>query len=164
MGNPLGYQADKSLEGESVTVSAFIALDGSSNVIGFAPTATPPTAAGPYTRAKGLQNAIGPAGSIKTQPHTGTGVYSFTLDEPWQGAIEAWVQQNDQGAVASLAVYVDVNAGPNTSGGAFPGNNPAIAAQTVRVRFRNSSTGALADPVASTGFWLGLKLKRGQTL
>jgi len=163
VGNPLGYQADKSLEGESFTISAFVALDGSSNVIGFAPTATVPTAAGPYTRGKGLQKAIGPSGAIVTQPHTTGGTYVFTLDDPWLAGIEGWVQQTDPGAVANLNSFVDANVGPNTSGGANPGNNPALAAQTVRVRFRNNA-GTLTDPAANTGFWLGLKLKRSGTL
>ena len=159
MGNSLTNRADGSFENESISLSAFIALDGSSNVIGFAPTATPPTLAGPYTRAKGLQKAIGPAGGVVTQPHTSTGVYVFTLDDPWFAAIEAWVQQIDQGAIAQLTYAIDCNVGPNTLGGAWPGNNPALAAQTVRVRFRNNA-GTLTDPAASTGFWLGLKLKR----
>lgn len=159
MGNRLLYQADKSFEGESVSISAFIALDGSSNVIGYAPTASIPTAAGPYTRALGLQKSIGPAGGIITQPHTGTGVYVFTLDDPWYGAIEGWVQQIDPGAVNLVTPYVDANVGAAQVLGAFPGNNPALAAQTVRVRFRGT-TGTLTDPAASTGFWLGLKLRR----
>jgi hypothetical protein len=159
MGNPLSSRADGSLENESLALSAFIALDGASNVIGFMPTATPASVVGPYTRAKGLQKAIGPAGGIIIQPHTATGVYIFTLDEPWFAATEAWVQLVDQGAVAQLNAAVDANVGPNTNGGAWPGNNPALAAQTVRVRFRINA-GTLADPVANTGFWLGLKLKR----
>ncbi len=160
MGNPLSNRADGSLENESLTISAYIALDGSSNVIGFMPTATPPTAVGPYSRAKGLQKAIGPAGGIITQPHTGAGTYIFTLDEPWFAATESWVQLVDQGAVAGLSWYIDANVGPNTSGGAWPGNNPALAAQTVRIRFRSAAAGALTDPVASTAFYFGLKLKR----
>ena len=159
MGNPFANRADGSLENESISLSGFIALDGASNVIGFAPTASPPTLVGPYTRAKGLQKAIGPAGGILTQPHTATGVYLFTLDEPWFAAIEAWVQLNDQGAVAQLNYAIDCNVGPNILGGAWPGNNPALAAQTVRVRFR-ANAGALTDPQANTGFWIGLKLKR----
>ncbi len=159
MGNPLSNRADGSLENENISISGFIALDGSSNVIGYKPTTSPPTLVGPYTRALGLQRAIGQAGAVVTQPHTGAGVYVFTLDEPWQGAIEAWVQLVDQGAIAQLNYGVDVNAGANTLGGANPGNNPALAAQTVRVRFRNNA-GTLTDPAASTGFWIGLKLKR----
>jgi hypothetical protein len=161
MGNPLANRADQSLENECCVISAFIALDGSSNVIGYKPTTSPPTAAGPYTRGVGLQRAIGQAGSVATQPHTATGTYTFTLDEPWLGGIEAWVQQTDPGAVASLGAYVDANVSGSTSGGANPGCNPALAVQTIRVRFRNSSTGALTDPAANTGFWLGIKLKRG---
>lgn len=163
MGNPLGTQADKSLEGESFCISAFIALDGSSNVIGFAPTGAPFSLAGPFTRAKGLQKAIGPAGAIVTQPHLSAGVYSFTLDEPWWSGTEAWVQQIDPGAVASLNAYIDANVTSGTGLGYFPGQEPALAAQTIRVRFR-STTGVLTDPTASTGFYMGLKLKRNPTL
>ncbi len=159
MGNPFANRSDNTFENESQCLSAFIALDGSSNVIGFSPTASPPTLVGPYTRAKGLQKAIGPAGAIITQPHTGAGVYVFTLDEPWFAAVEAWVQLIDQGAVSQLNSCVDANVGPNTAGGAWPGNNPALAAQTIRIRFR-ANAGTLTDPVANTGFWLGCKLKR----
>lgn len=159
MGNPLGNRADESLENENCSISCLIALDGSANVIGYKPTTSPPTAAGPYTRGLGLQRAIGQAGAVVTQPHTGAGVYSFTLDEPWQGAIEAWVQLVDQGAVAQVQYGVDVNASGSTTGGANPGTDPAIAVQTVRVRFRNNA-GTLTDPPANSKFFLGVKLKR----
>jgi hypothetical protein len=163
VGNPLSNRATAGLENECLELGGFVALDGSSNVIGFQPTASPPTLAGPYTRLKGMQKSIGPAGGIITQPHTSAGVYVFTLDEPWFGALEAWVQLVDQGAVAQLNAGIDVNAGPNQLGGAFPGNNPALAAQTVRVRFRVAA-GTLTDPVASTGFFMGLLLKRTGTV
>jgi hypothetical protein len=160
VGNPFGNRAGGNLENETYDIFAFIALDGSSNVIGFAPTTSPPTAAGPYSRVRGLGKSIGQAGAVITQPHTSAGVYLFTLDEPWFGMVGAGVQLIDQGAVAAVNAFVDANVGPNLLGGAFPGNNPALAAQTVRVRFRTASAGALADPVASTGFWLWLELKR----
>ena len=163
MGNPFSNRADGSLENESLAISCYIALDGAANVIGYAPTASPATLVGPYTRAKGAQKAIGPAGGVITQPHTAAGTYIFNLDEPWFAATEAWVQLVDQGAVAGLSWYIDANVGPNTLGGAWPGNNPALAAQTVRIRFRSASAGALTDPVASTGFYFGLKLKRTGT-
>lgn len=160
MGNPLGYQADKSFEKEAFSLSAFFALDGSSNVIGFSPTASPPTLVGPYSRARGMQKALGPAGGVISQPHTATGTYVFLTDEPWQAATETWLQLLDQGAVAVVNYFIDVNVSANQLGGANPGCNPAIAAQTVRVRFRNNA-GALTDPVANTGFYLGMKLLRG---
>jgi hypothetical protein len=160
MGNPITNRADGSFENESVSISAYIALDGAANVIGFMPTATPPTAVGPYSRLKGAQNALGPAGAIKTQPHLSAGVYSFTLDEPWFAGTEAWVQLVDQGAVAGLSWYIDANVGPNTLGGAWPGNNPALTPQTVRIRFRSAAAGTLTDPVVSTAFYWGIKLKR----
>lgn len=163
MGNPLGFQADKSLEGESYALSAFIALDGSSNVIGFAPTASPFNIAGPYTRAKGVQKAIGPAGGIITQPHSSAGVYLFTLDEAWFAGTEAWVQLLDQGAVAQLNTMIDANVTSGQALGYFPGQEPALTAQTIRIRFRINA-GTLTDPVASTGFYFGMKLKRNPTL
>ena len=169
MGNPLGSRVDGTLEYESFMLSGFIALDGSSNVIGFKPTATPPNLAGPgnnlpYTRCRGLQKAIGPAGGVLTQPHTGTGIYQFTLDEPWFGCLEAWVQLMDQGAVAAANYFVDVNATSQTGStnlGFFPGQNQSLPAQTVKVTFRTAAAGALVNPVVNTGFWIGLKLKRG---
>lgn len=164
MGNPLGYQADKSLEGESVSASALIALDGSSNVIGYLPTGGPLVLTTLYTRAKGLQRAIGQAGSVIIQPHTATGTYVFTLDEPWFAAIEAWVQIADQGAVQQNNYAIDANVTATTASslyGFFPGQDQSLAAQTVRVRFRtNAAGGALTDPAANTKFWLGLKLRR----
>lgn len=163
MGNPFTNRADGSFENESVSLSAYVALDGSSNVIGFAPVSTPPTLVGPYSRLKGAQKSLGPAGGVIVQPHLSAGVYSFTLDEPWFAGTEAWVQLVDQGAVAGLSYYIDANVGPNTNGGAWPGNNPAIAAQTVRIRFRATATGTLTDPVASTAFYWGIKLKRTGT-
>jgi hypothetical protein len=162
MGNPLANRADGSLENESIMISGYAALDGSSNVIGYQPTATPPSAVGPYTRIRGAQKSIGPAGGVITQPHGSTGTYTFSLDDPWYAGLEAWVQLVDQGAVAQLNYGIDCNVSANTLGGALPGTNPAIAAQTVRIRFRNNA-GALTDPVANTGFWFGLKLKRTGT-
>jgi hypothetical protein len=162
MGNVLSNRADSGLENETLTISCYIALDGSSNVIGYAPTASPPGLVGPYTRAYGVQKAIGPAGAIITQPHTSTGLYTFTLDEPWYAAHEAWVQQTDQGAVASLTPYIDLNVTANQLGGAFPGCNPAIAPQTILIHFRAAASGAPTNPAVNTAFWFGVKLRRGQ--
>lgn len=164
MGNPLGWQADKSIEGESFSVSALIALDGASNVIGYLPTTSPLNLSTIFTRAKGFQRAIGQAGSVITQPHTGVGVYVFTLDEPWFAAIEGWVQQADQGAVQQVTAGVDINV-TNTTGSAnygfFPGQDQTLAAQTIRVRFRTTAAGgALTDPPINSKFWLGVKLRR----
>jgi hypothetical protein len=162
MGNPLVNRADGSFENESVMLSGYAALDGSSNVIGFQPTATPPTLVGPYSRMLGCQKALGPAGGVITQPHLSAGVYSFTLDDPWFAGLEAWLQLVDQGAVAQLNYGIDVNVRNDQLGGALPGCNPAITAKTIRIRFR-SNAGTLTDPVASTAFYFGLKLKRTGT-
>jgi hypothetical protein len=162
MGNPLGNRADGSLENESIMLSAFVALDGSSNVIGFKPTASPPSLVGPYSRILGAQKALGPAGAVITQPHTGTGVYVFTLDDPWYAGLEAWVQLVDQGAVAQINYGIDANVRNDQLGGAEPGCDPTLTAKTIRIRFRNNA-GTLTDPVASTKFWFGMKLKRTGT-
>jgi hypothetical protein len=169
MGAPFSnYSGIATLENEGLELSGFISLDASSNVQGYLPTTSAYSLAGasnsqPYTRMKGLQKAIGQYGAVVTQPHTATGVYTFTLDDPWFGCLEAWVQLIDQGAVSTIAGFVDVNATGTTgssSYGFFPGQNQSLAAQTVRVRFRAASGGALTDPAASTGFFMGLLLKR----
>lgn len=164
MANRKGTGFIVSYEGEIRVVAGFVALDGSSNVIGYAPTATVPSATGPYTRLMGAQIAIGPAGGVITQPHTAAGTYIFTLDEPYMALLNADVQLTDQGAVQTLARFVDANVSGSTSGvGKLPGNNTALAPQTVRVLFRtNAAGGALANPVASTGFWLTLWLAAGR--
>lgn len=166
MGNPLANRADQALENESMSISAFIALDGSANVIGIYPTTGPAVLTGPYTRGRGLDRSIGQAGAVVTQPHTSAGVYVFTLNDPWFAGTEAWAQLVDQGAVAQLNYGVDVNVTAVTgssSYGFMPGQNQTLAAQTIRVRFRVAA-GTLTDPVASTGFWLGIKLKRTGTV
>lgn len=172
MGNRSAPRTDGALEGnaQGINLSGFVSLDGSSNVIGFLPTASPPNLAGPgnnlpYTRMRGFQAALGPAGAIITQPHTTTGTYIFTFDEPWSYALEAWVQQIDPGAVQSLNPFLDVNctgATGSTVLGYMPGQNQSLPAQTVRIRFRtNVAGGALTDPAANTGFWFGMKVFRG---
>jgi hypothetical protein len=161
MASPFSTQVWSHLEGDACSINAFIAIDGSSNVIGIAPT-TPGlfSATTAYTRAKGMSIAIGQAGSIVTQPHTATGTYLFTLDEPWVALLNPGVSLVDQGAVAALSSFIDANVTTATSGlGAYPGQNMTLAPRAVRVRFRNNA-GALTDPVASTGFWLTLTMKR----
>jgi hypothetical protein len=160
MGNPMGTRAIFHLEHNLYVMTGFIALAANSDVIGSIPTATPP-GAGPYTSMKGIQKALGVAGSVITQPHMATGVYSFTLDEPWFACYGAWAQPIDQGAVSTIDPGIDINVRNSTTApdaGQVPGTNPAIAAQTVRIRWRTSA-GTLADPAASTGFWLTLLLK-----
>ena len=159
MGNVLTSNT-RNLEHDVVEILGYIALDGSSNVIGKAPTATP-VGAGPYTRAKGLDNAIGFAGAVAAQPHDSTGEYVFTLDQPWVALIGVEVTPNDS-ASATLDASCDANVRANTTGpraGADPGTNTSLTVQTVRIRFRNSA-GTLTDPPANGGFWLRLVLKR----
>ena len=161
MGNPMGSRAQFHLEHNIYVLSGLIAIDGSSNVIGGIPTATPP-GAGPYTVCKGIQKALGPAGGIITQPHTATGTYIFTLDEPWFSLLDYDVAFLDQGAVAQSSPSLQANVRANTTAadaGQQPGTDPTLTAQTLKFRFRHQTTGALQDPVASTGFWIRVVLK-----
>jgi len=161
MGNPFSSQVLAHLEHDAVQVNGFVALDGSSNVIGYAPT-TPGgiVLTNSYTRCKGLQKSLGPAGALLYQPHTGTGLYVFTLDEPWFALLDGGITFTDQGAVAPLATYIDANVTNQTANiGFMPGNEVALGVSTVKCTFRNTS-GTLTNPVASTGFWLNLTLMR----
>src|SRR5271170_6798967 len=169
MGNPLGnYKGIQTLEHDVTEIQGFIALDGSSNVIGTLPTNAAP-GTGFYTRLLGLQRAIGIAGAIKTQPHQSAGLYYFTLDEAWNALLDWSVEMYDQGAVAQLTPSVIANVRANVNGpyaGNLPGTNTGLtnpAIQIVQVRFRIAA-GTLTDPVASTGFWMKLKLMRTAVL
>lgn len=161
MGSPFTSQVFGHYEHDVSEILGFVALDGSANVVGFAPTTAGgivPTTS--YTRIKGAQKAIGPAGGVLLQPHTATGTYLFTLDEQWIALLSPWAQLIDQGAVAPLSPYFDANVTNQTAGiGNLPGNNPALGVGTVRLRWRNTS-GTLTDPVVSTGFWIGFTLMR----
>ena len=161
MGSPFsGYKTLAHLEHDAVLMSWFVAIDGSSNVVGYLQT-TPgasPTAASSLI--KGAGRSLGPQGAIILQPHTATGTYLFTLDEPWICLLNSDFMAIDQGAVGSLTPSFDANVSNQTTGiGALPGNNSALSPMTVRLRLRNNA-GALTDPVASTGFWVQLLLKR----
>ena len=161
MGSPFSSQVLAHLEPDAIQITGFISLDGSSNVIGYAPT----TAGGivptnSYTRCKGLQKSLGPAGALLYQPHTSAGLYVFVLDEPWFALLDSGVTSTDQGAVAPLTAYIDANVTNQTANiGFMPGNEVALNTSTVKVTFRNT-TGVLTNPVASTGFWLNLTLMR----
>src|ERR1700690_3569352 len=103
MGSPFSPQVWSHLEGDACSFNAYIVLDGSANVVGYAPT-TPGSfnATTPYTRARGFQASIGQAGAVVTQPHTATGTYLFKMDEPWVALLNAGANLIDQGAVAAL--------------------------------------------------------------
>jgi len=162
MGTALTSQTVGHFENDVTEIFGFFALDGASNVVGYQPTAAGAlVATTPYSRLKGAQKALGPAGAVVLQPHTAAGVYIITLDEPFFALMAPWAQLTDQGAVNALTPYFDANvtSGSTAVIGAMPGNNPAITFQTIRLRWRTGA-GALADPVASTGFWLGFTLKR----
>lgn len=161
MASPFTSPKFQHFEVDIAQINAFIALDSSSNVLGYYPTAPGGVTTGSYSRVKGLGLALGPAGAVITQPHTATGTYIFTLDEPWFSLVNADVQLIDQGAVAGVNAYVDANVTNWTSGyGYMPGQNMSLSPREVRVLFRAASNGALTNPVASTGFWLNLTLKR----
>src|SRR5215472_3504051 len=106
----------KHLERDVQLIAGFIALDGSSNVIGVAPPLAPP-GSGPYTLCKGLTKAIGTAGAVVTQPHTSTGLYTFTLDEAWTALLGARVILLDPGAVALPTPTVTANVMAGTTVG-----------------------------------------------
>jgi hypothetical protein len=170
MGENLASPFVKHLEHDVQLISGFIALDGSSNVIGVAPVAaSTPVGAGPYSMCKGLLGNVGFAGAVVYQPHISAGLYTFVLDKAWMALLDARVTLLDQGLVTGIQPSVKANVRATTSvganggypNGADPGTDPTIAAQNVQVRFRASiAGGALVDPVASTGFWLSLLLKR----
>lgn len=164
MGNPFATGFVKHLEHDIQALYAFFALDGSSNVIGQAPT-NAPVGTGPYSLCKGMGKALGIAGAVVTQPHTSTGLYTFSLDEPWQALIGVDLGFFDQGAVQQLTWSCRANVRSNTTGpraGVDPGTETGLGVnQAVQIRFRtNIAGGALTDPAVSTGFWLALILKR----
>jgi hypothetical protein len=79
MGNALTNNAGEFIyEHELSVIYGYIALNASSDVIGFVPTTTAP-GAGPFTRAIGMQKSIGPAGSIILQPHANVFAGTVTL-------------------------------------------------------------------------------------
>src|SRR6185437_8029058 len=106
-----------------------------------------------------LDKAIGFAGAVVTQPYTSTGLYKFLLDEPWIALLDWDVNLIDQGAVAIPVPVLKANVRANTTSadaGRVPGTDPAVAAQTIELRFRSAAAGALTDIAVSTGFWLRL--------
>lgn len=157
----------KNAEHDIVLVAGFIALDGSSNVIGQAPVSAS-VGAGPYSICKGLLKNVGIAGAVVYQPHISAGLYTFILDEAWMCLLGADVTLVDQGAVALVQPSVKANvratqvtgANGGKPNGADPGTDPTILPQNVQVRFRTAAAGVLTDPAVSTGFWLKLLLKR----
>lgn len=163
MGNNSGGAANLvHLEHDVTLVQGFIAIDGAHNVIGQAPVVAP-IGSGPYSQCKGLLNAVGIAGAVVTQPYQSTGFYQFTLDAPWMALLNWNVELLDQGAVAQPSWGMKANVRGNTTSadaGVQPGTDPTIAAQTIQLKFRTGSSGALVDLTVSTGFWIQLWLKR----
>lgn len=166
-GNVLGAQNIQHLEHDAIVMNWFIALDASSNVLPQAPT-NAPAGAGPYTLIKGAGVALG-AGTVVNQPHISTGLYEFTLDQPWGALLNVSLTLYDQGAVACPVWSARANvraskaassAISNPRAGVDPGTDNTLTAQTIYIRFRTAATGNLADPAASTGFWLQIWLKR----
>ena len=166
-GNVLGSDHIIHLEHDVTVLNWFIALDGSSNVLPVAPTNSP-AGAGPYTLIKGAGVALG-AGTVVNQPHISTGLYEFTLDQPWAALLNVSLTLYDQGAVACPVWSARANvrasklassAISNPRAGVDPGTDTTLIAQTIYIRFRSAASGNLADPAASTGFWLQIWLKR----
>ncbi len=164
-GNNVSTPSVKHLEHDVFDIFGFIAIDGSHNVVGQMPN-TPPIATQVYSRCKGLLKSVGIAGAVVTQPYQSTGFYQFTLDEPWFALLDWDVSPLDQGAVALPSPSIKANVRANTNGylaGIMPGTDTSIAAQTVQLRFRLPTTGALTDLAVSTGFWIRLRLLRTGT-
>lgn len=167
MGNPFATPFVKQLEHDVQLIEGFIAIDGSHNVIGQAPVSAP-VGAGPYSLCKGLMKSVGIAGAVVTQPYQSTGFYQFTLDEPWTALLGFQLTLYDQGAVALPGWGIKANVkGVTTTGanggranGVDPGTDGTITAQTLQIKFRTVSSGALVDLAVSTGFWMRLLLKR----
>lgn len=166
MGNVLGAQNIQHLEHNVIVFNWFIALDASSKVLPCAPSNAPP-GAGPYTLAKGAAVSIG-YGTIVKQPWISTGLFEFTLDQPWGALIGAQVTLYDQGAAACPVASVRANVRSSTStssttvnprAGIDPGTETSLLVQTVYIRFRLAANGTIADLAASTGFWVQLMLK-----
>jgi hypothetical protein len=171
MANPYLYQFPKTHEPEETKIDGYWGLDGSSNILPLRPTQSRSVSGVPYTRAKGMTNSIGSGASATTQPHLSTGVYSFTLNEPWVALAGASVECGWDGyASAPLLHTVQANvtgggvdvAGSTVPTGNQPGNDPAINHQTVIVKFFNASH-VLTDPPANSGFWLSLTLLKLDT-
>ena len=166
-GNPMGSANIVHLEHDVVVMNWYFALDANSKVLPQAPT-NAPAGTGPYSLCKGCAVALG-SGTVITQPRISTGLFEFTLDQPWAAVINADVMLYDPGAVALPTPTVRANvrasataasAISNPRAGVDPGTETSLLAQTIYVRFRTGSTGTLVDPTASTGFWVQLWLKR----
>jgi hypothetical protein len=153
MANRFGNQFFKTLMDEMGALDGYIALDGSSNVVGLK-SVTAKAANKAYTKF---------VGASKTLPvHTATGVYTITLDDPYNSLWNPVVTlAGAQSSTFSVEVVANVtgNATPATS--MEPGQDPNTAAQTVVIKFRVAGT--LTDPAASTGFWVHLGLKNSGT-
>lgn len=148
-------QFTQSFENEIVVLSGFIALDTSSNVVPTKPTQNKPSGK-VYTRLLGAQ---------KTLPvHTSAGLYTILLDDSYnslQGV--SIVCQGLDGYASFPDVKANVT-GSSSPSGVEPGQDPNVAAQTVKVEFR-ASTGTLTDPrpvldgTTQNGFWITLRLR-----
>ena len=178
-GSALGTPFIKHLEHDVSEYFGFIALDplGSGNVVGYAPPSNPVPAAGSYTMMKGLMKAIGPAGSVVTQPYQSPGIYTFTLDEPWMALLDLSCTLQDMSAASPafaeatqgylpLAYSVRANVRNNSNGpryGIDPGTDSGLSFQTFTVYWRatgGDGYGTLASPPPGTGWWMRLVLKR----
>lgn len=183
MGNPFATGFIKHQEHDVELISGFIALDSSSNVLPVCSTATAP-GAGPYTLCKGLTNKIGSASPVVNQPHqgVGSGIYIFTLDEPWVALlyanaciIDPTAANPAENPAAPIQGYAPLNpffranvrynntsANVTHPAGVDPGTDSNLTNMTVSLYWRVAAdgNGSCADPPPNSGWWMTLLLKR----
>lgn len=160
MAGSFSNQFVKHLGKNVLSVDGYFALGGADGyeVVAVKPTTVPGAlpGSGPYTYAPGLTDAIGT--TIKTQPYTSTGVYTFTIDGgiPAGACLFAAVTLVDQGATEQLFITVDVNCltvSDTNRNNLRPGTNSNLTNKTVVVKFR-THTGTLTNP--KYGFFIHL--------
>jgi len=156
--NQFTYNHENSLGGYTL-IDGYVALtaDGYQNVQPIVPTKTQAVSGTAYTRMKGADMTL--------PVHTSTGVYTFTLDSAWKAlqAVDVMFAgvAGDGYASSAYGLFPTVLAnvtGSATPSGNQPGTDPAVAAQTVVVYFRNA-LGVLQDPASGTGFWIALRVR-----
>lgn len=132
-----------------VLLDGYVALDSSSDVIGLVPTTTVP-ASHAYTRFRGASNTL--------PVHTSTGVYTITLDNgTYSSLLYADAHVSSHLTAKRFSQLGSCNVTGGTGKGIQPGTDPNQTARTLVFRFMDD-TGALADPLANTGFFVKIEL------